>query len=471
MKWIVAVSALVPSLAAAQAPGSSLELGRTARIQSQALGEERIIDVALPRGYDASTDRYPVIVVLDGESVFEVATGIARFYGSTGMMPRAIVVGVRNTRRTRDMTPAAITGFTVPREANGAGGADRLVAFLADELLPYLDRTYRTVPMRVLVGHSLGGLFAMYMTTTRPEVFIGLVAMEPSIWWNNESEWKGLSRALARPANRRTRLVLVNTPQLGADTTRWGGDAPMVRQIDVSGETHETMPAAGMLGAFRAIFADFRPLQWRPGTRPVAMLERYDSLAARVGYDVPISENAYQQAIRMSIHARHWDDAERMLGRMESRFGVSRGTELRELLAEERAMPIPAGYVELEIPVRRPRAADARAFMGTWDIVGSERGHEITIRPSGDTLIVHSRIQHPDGSWDAGERHVIQLTADGTLEWGLPWFRGLAALLVQNARLQPDGTLRITREPRGWVPRDPNARESMYRSEVFKRRT
>jgi hypothetical protein len=218
------------------------------------------------------------------------------------------------------------------------------------------------------------------------------------------------------------------------------------------------------------MFSDFRPSQWRPGTRPVAMLERYDSLAARVGYAVPIPEDAYQRAIRMSIHARHWEDAERMLGRMEARFGAARGTELRALLADERATPVPAGYVELEIPARRPRAADASAFIGTWEIVGSERGHEITIRPSGDTLIVHSRIQRPDGSWDAGDRHVIQLTADGTLEWGLPWFRGLAALLVQKARLQPDGMLRVAREPRGWVPRDPEARESMHRSEVFKRR-
>jgi hypothetical protein len=200
------------------------------------------------------------------------------------------------------------------------------------------------------------------------------------------------------------------------------------------------------------------------------MLERFDSLSARVGYAVPVSADAYARTIRMSVHARHFDDAERMLGRMEQAFGVAAGSELRELLAEERASPPPAGLVPLEIPATRPRASDATAFVGTWELVGGSLAHEITIRASGDTVIVHSRIELPDGSWDEGDRHVIQQTADGALEWGLPWFRGLAALLVQQARLQPDGTLRVKREPRGWVPRDPDGREMMNRTERFRRK-
>ena len=149
----------------------------------------------------------------------------------------------------------------------------------------------------------------------------------------------------------------------------------MVRQIDVTGETHESMPAAGMMLALRAMFSDFRPSQWVPGTRPVAMLERFDSLSARVGYAVPVSADAYARAIRMSVHARHFDDAERMLGRMEKAFGPDAASDLRALLTEERASPPPAGLVPLEIPTTRPRASDATAYFGTWQIVGGTLGH------------------------------------------------------------------------------------------------
>jgi predicted alpha/beta superfamily hydrolase len=418
------------------------------------LGEERIIDVALPRGYETVTDRYPVIVVLDGEWSHEIATAAARFYAATTMMPPAIVVGVRNTNRTRDMTPAPAQGFVVPGEAADAGGADRFLGFLADELIPFTDSAYRTVPMRVLVGHSLGGLFALHALGTKPGVFTGYIVMEPATWWNDERELRATRDVLRRPEARRTRVITVNALSVGNDTTRWGGDAPMIRDVRITGETHGSMVAPGLLQAFRALFADFRPSEWRPGSRPVAMLLHYDSLAARVGYDVPIPAGAYERAIRMSIHARHFDDAEGMLARMERALGASAAGPLRELLSEERKTPVPAGLIPLVIPAKRPTPRDAARFIGTWEKVDGDP-HVITVRASGDTIIVHDRIRFPSGDWDQGDHHVIQVTPNGVLEWGLPWFRGIAALLVLEGEILADGTMRVTREPRGWVPRGP----------------
>jgi predicted alpha/beta superfamily hydrolase len=457
-----------PLLLGAQDTGVPVERARTYRISSNALGEERVIDIALPRGYDTGTERYPVIVVLDGESHHEIAAAIARYYASAAMVPPAIVIGVRNTSRTRDLTPPPRAGFTVPPEARAGGGADSFLRFLGDELLPYVDRGWRTTPLRVLVGHSLGGLFALHALAQRPAHFTAYVVMEPSIWWNAEHEWKTAAATLRQPASRRARLMLVNTPLMRADTTQWGGTAPMVRHLSIRGETHVSMAIAGMTLAFRTLFADFRPSEWKPGTRPVAMLERYDSLAERVGYAVPIPASAYERTIRMSVHARHFEDAERMLVRMERAFGVTGSvTNLREMLAAERATPAPAGLIPLVIPAARPTPAQASAFLGRWTIMNDTLGHEIEIRASKDTIVVHSRIQFPDGSWDEGDRHVIQVTPDGTLEWGLPWFRGIAALLVQKARIQSDGSMRVEREPRGWVPRGPGP--GMHEVEYFRR--
>ena len=50
----------------------------------------------------------------------------------------------------------------------------------------------------------------------------------------------------------------------------------------------------------------------------------------------------------------------------------------------------------------------------------------------------------------------LGLTDGGALEWGLPFFRGLAALLVQVGTLEDDETMVVVSEPRGWLPRDPN---------------
>jgi pimeloyl-ACP methyl ester carboxylesterase len=368
----------------------------------------------------------------------------------------------------RDMTPAAVAGFNPPREAARSGGADQFLAFLADELMPYLETNYRVQPMRVLVGHSLGGLFALYALQKRPSLFTGYLVMEPAVWWNNEHELNEARSVLATPSARRARLMLVNAPGLGMDTTRWGGDAPMVRELKIAGETHSSMAMAGMMLGLRTMFADFQAPEWIPGTRPAAMLARYDSLAARIGFASPIPVMTFEKVIRMSIHSRFFDDAESVLRRMEAQYGSSgESEELQRMLAEERVTPVPAGFVPLEIPPRRPGPRDAAAFLGRWSNGEPGSSHEVEVRGSGDTIIVHDRVQFPNGDWDESDSPVIQVTADGTLEWGLKWFRGIAALMVMQGKLQPDGTMRVTRQVRGWVPRGPGG--DLTRVEHFRR--
>lgn len=465
---VVLVLAAPTSAFAQDSIGTPITIGQSFRIASKALGETRVFDVSLPADYPSSTERYPLLIVLDGESLHETAAALTSFYASTAILPPTIVVGVRNTHRSRDLTPPAAAGFTAPSEMGGSGGAGQFLAFLADELIPHLERKYRTAPFRVLIGHSLGGLFALSALGQRPGVFNGYVVMEPATWWNEGKEIRAARAALAAAGASRTRLVFVNTPDPGFDTTQWGGAAPMVRFRSTNkGETHASMPPTALRLALGTMFEDFRPTAWRPGTRPIAMLDRYDSLAARIGYPVSIPELAFAQSIRMSIHARFFADAERSLHQMERAFGNSSDVkDLRAQLAEERAAPAPANLIPLNIPAVRPSARTADRFLGTWALVGDSAGHTIEVRASGDTIVVHSRVRLGSSDWDEADRPVIQMTSDGRLEWGLEWFRGIAALLVLRGELLTDGTMRVTREPRGWVPRGPG---NLNLVEVFRR--
>ena len=469
-RWQAALIAALVACAArsgvAQSEGTPVEIARSIRIESAALKETRVVDVTLPAGYD-SGQRYPVVIVLDGEFEHEIAAATARFFASVSQLPPVIVVGVRNTRRMRDLTPAAVAGFTPPPEAQGAGGADPFLDFLGTELLPYLDRTYSTAPMRVLVGHSLGGLFALHALTRRAELFTGYVVMEPSTWWNRQHELEQARRALRSPATRRARVMMVNGQSLEADTTGWGGDRAMVREIRVTGETHGSMALAGMMAGLRAVFADFLAPTWKPGTRPIAMLARYDSLAHRVGYQPPIPSGSFALVARMSLDSRFFDDAGAVLDRMERTLGATPESQrLRERFDKERSTPTPAGVKPLVIPARRPNVKEAAPFLGRW--ISAEGDHEIDVRAAGDTIVVRDRIRNPANEWDEGAHPVIQVTADGTLEWGLPWFRGLAALLVLQGRVSGD-TMEVTREVRGWLPRGPAA--DLARVQQFRRVT
>jgi predicted alpha/beta superfamily hydrolase len=134
-------------------------------------------------------DRYPVLYLLDAETHFHYASGIADFLAQDDRMPNMLLVGIVSgdmARRTHDLTPPS-TAETDNRFSPGNGGADAFLSFLADELIPFVDKTYRTRPYRLLFGHSFGGLFGVYALITKPTLFNAYIVADPSLYWNNES--------------------------------------------------------------------------------------------------------------------------------------------------------------------------------------------------------------------------------------------------------------------------------------------
>ncbi|MEJ1972139.1 MAG: alpha/beta fold hydrolase [Lacunisphaera sp.] len=92
-------------------------------------------------------------------------------HGSSGYMPL----------RARDFTPTR-----TEREPT-SGGAAAFLDFLEHEIIPFVDRTYRTLPDdRALLGHSYGGLFALYALEERPGLFQRIVAASPVPAWDDD---------------------------------------------------------------------------------------------------------------------------------------------------------------------------------------------------------------------------------------------------------------------------------------------
>jgi predicted alpha/beta superfamily hydrolase len=94
------------------------------------------------------------------------------------------------TDRTRDLTPThadiknpdgTVTAFPT------SGGADRFLDFIQTELIPEIEKRYRTAPYRIFAGRSLGGLLAIHALFTRPDLFNAYIAVSPSSPWRNQS--------------------------------------------------------------------------------------------------------------------------------------------------------------------------------------------------------------------------------------------------------------------------------------------
>ena len=150
----------------------TIDIGFQDSIMSEVLDENRKLLIRLPDDYVNSGKAYPVFYRLDGEVdlLVETVGVIYRLAIRENIMPDMIVVLIENTSRDRDMLP--VNTFFYHAEP----GASNFQKFISSELVPYIDRKYRTTNERILCGQSLSSIFTLYNLLTEPSTFDSYIA-------------------------------------------------------------------------------------------------------------------------------------------------------------------------------------------------------------------------------------------------------------------------------------------------------
>src|SRR5215213_7433665 len=150
---VVAVLLLIASAAIAQPPTGTV---KRLTIKSAVLGEDRIVLVRTPAGYETNKVSYPVLYMTDGDAHMGHTASTIEFLTQNGRISDLIVVGVTNTDRTRDLTPVKSTNKNPAGDLQfpTSGGADNFLKFFETELIPEIEKQYRVQPYRILAGHS-----------------------------------------------------------------------------------------------------------------------------------------------------------------------------------------------------------------------------------------------------------------------------------------------------------------------------
>ena len=118
---------------------------------------------------------HPLVIVFDGDYLFEPVVGQLQFQTYFDDMPSSIVVGiVQANERFYDGYCDEVTGF--PKESGL-----RFHEFVADELIPYLDNKYKTSKFKVAVGHDLMGNFINSYLFKEDPLFNAYVCLSPDL--------------------------------------------------------------------------------------------------------------------------------------------------------------------------------------------------------------------------------------------------------------------------------------------------
>jgi len=172
----------------AQEPESSIitySVGQYETLHSSLLGEDRQLLIHLPEDYENTKKQYMVLYIFDGENTHRYIQSVmaVTFYSSIRRLPQMICVGILNTDRTRDMTPRKV------KQRPNSGGGDTFLKFIISELIPHIEKQYRSAPYRMLFGGSSAGMFALYTLFSRLGSFNAYIASRPALNSYSEYTW------------------------------------------------------------------------------------------------------------------------------------------------------------------------------------------------------------------------------------------------------------------------------------------
>jgi len=172
--YLFAIACLVQLSLSAQEPVS---VGTYRKFKSTLLGGEVTYLEHLPDGYEKSGTTYPVVFIMNGQSISQFANDAATLDNlASERIPDMILIGISNTGNASNC-------WSCPNDSGSVPAGEKFCSFLKNELIPEIGRSYRTNGYRILAGQSNTGLFVMYNFIFYPDVFNAYVIASPMFGW------------------------------------------------------------------------------------------------------------------------------------------------------------------------------------------------------------------------------------------------------------------------------------------------
>ncbi|MDO6595659.1 alpha/beta hydrolase-fold protein [Oceanihabitans sp. 2_MG-2023] len=248
---------------------------------SQKLNDTREIKIQLPRGYDDNTSKnYPLIVVFDGDYMFEIVAGNVDYYSYWEDMPEAIVVGVNQIDTRRDDSNYSEQS-SLPLDS----GAD-FFEFVGMELVPHIEKNYRTENFKVAIGHGETANFINYFMLKPLPLFQAYISISPDLAPDMSTyiperlksfETK-LFYYLATSTND-VKSIKAKTETLNTSIAAVDNKNVLYNFNTFEGPSHYALPAHAIPKALESIFLVFQPISKKEYKETILKLE-----SSPVGY-------------------------------------------------------------------------------------------------------------------------------------------------------------------------------------------
>lgn len=281
-------------------------------IESEKLGESRQIKIQLPRGYENDVEKtYPLFVVFDGDYLFEPLTGNIDYYSYWEDMPEAIVIGI-NQVNTREEDCLFSEENFLPIKTGAS-----FFEFVGLELVPYIEKNYRTANFRIAVGHGETANFINYYLFKDNPLFQAYISISPNLAPEMEQhiterllQFQSKKFYYLATASNDLRAVREGVDVLNTNLSSIDNNNLFYNFDDFDGPSHYSVVTHALPKALENIFAPFQPISKKEYKEEILNLdyppvdylkEKYQLVKELFGIDKKILINDFR-AIAAAIN-------------------------------------------------------------------------------------------------------------------------------------------------------------------------
>ncbi len=320
-------------------------------LSSKKLGETRQIKIQLPRNYEENKEkRYPVVVVLDGDYLFEPVAGMVDYYSYWEDIPEMIVVGINQDGIRMQDTYYSEQNF-LP-EGKGA----KFFEFIGMELLANLDEKYRTANFRIIVGHDFTSNFINYYLLKENPVFQGYINLSPDL---APEMAERITYSLNKSVSEKWYYMATGSsdiPKLKEDILSFDNKLKnlendmVVYNFDNFEETsHYSLVGKAIPSAIEGMFEIYRPISTKDYNEKLLqtsvspsqfLAEKYQSIEKLYGLKRKISLNDFMAVHKAIEKTRNWEEYKELYKMAHDHYpGTMLGTFFEARYEEETGNP------------------------------------------------------------------------------------------------------------------------------------
>lgn len=290
---------------------------------SNKLQDTRRLKIQLPRNYDTNTEKiYPIVLVFDADYLFEPVVGNVDYYSYWEEMPEAIVVGIMQGR-TRNLDGQYDELNYLPSDE----GAD-FFEFIGMELIPHIDKNFRTAKFILAVGHEYTANFMNYYLFKDPPLFNGYLSLSPDLAPMMDSR---IAESISKSSNKLfyylatasndLKPIREVTLQLHSKMKTIDKENIHYYFDDFEGASHYSLVGKAIPSALEEIFSIFRPISKKDYDEIILNLKtpvfdylktKYSTIEDLFGFKTKVRENDIVAIASAAERKKEWTSLEQV---------------------------------------------------------------------------------------------------------------------------------------------------------------